>query len=80
MSNNGIQLHLQRGRIDSVSYRLTVFFFPYALLEIPSNMVLKVLRPSIWVGAMMLAWGVVMTLMGIVKDYDGLAGARAAVS
>ena len=43
-------------------------------------MVLKVLRPSIWVGAMMLAWGIVMTLMGIVKDYNGLAGARAAVS
>ncbi|CAH0057708.1 unnamed protein product [Clonostachys solani] len=58
---------------------LTVFFFPYALLEIPSNMVLKVVRPSIWIGAMMLAWGTVMTLMGIVKDFHGLAGARAAL-
>ncbi|CAG9940277.1 unnamed protein product [Clonostachys rosea f. rosea IK726] len=58
---------------------LTVFFFPYALLEIPSNMVLKVVRPSIWIGAMMLAWGTVMTLMGIVKDFHGLTGARAAL-
>jgi hypothetical protein len=58
---------------------LTVFFIPYALLEIPSNMVLKMMRPSIWIGAMMLAWGTVMTLMGIVKDFDGLTGARAAV-
>lgn len=59
--------------------RLTVFFFPYALLEIPSNMVLKLMRPSIWIGIMMVSWGVVMTLMGIVKDYHGLAGARVAV-
>jgi hypothetical protein len=29
---------------------------------------------------MMLAWGTVMTLMGIVKDFHGLTGARAAVS
>ncbi|KAF9878378.1 Major facilitator superfamily [Colletotrichum karsti] len=58
---------------------LTVFFVPYALLEIPSNMVLKVMRPSVWIGIMMLTWGAVMTLMGIVKDFSGLAGARAAL-
>ena len=27
---------------------LTVFFFPYAVFEIPSNMMLKIIRPSIW--------------------------------
>lgn len=59
---------------------LTVFFFPYALLEIPSNMVLKVMRPSLWLGIMILAWGTVMTLMGLVKNYHELAGARVAVS
>ena len=59
---------------------LTVFFFPYALFEVPSNMMLKVLKPSIWIGIMMLTWGTIMTLMGIVKDYTGLSLARAAVS
>lgn len=59
---------------------LTVFFFPYALLEIPSNMLLKVMRPSIWLGIMICAWGTVMTLMGLVKNYHELAGARVAVS
>lgn len=49
---------------------LTVFFFPYALLEVPSNMVLKVVRPSIWISAMVVAWGAVMTLMGIVRSYE----------
>jgi hypothetical protein len=40
---------------------LTIFFIPYALLEVPSNIVLKFLRPSIWIPIMMFAWGLVMT-------------------
>lgn len=33
---------------------------------------LKKLRPSRWLPFIMVAWGVVMTLMGIVRDYKGL--------
>jgi hypothetical protein len=39
---------------------LTVFFIPYALLEVPSNIVLKLMRPSWWIAIMMFCWGVVM--------------------
>lgn len=39
-------------------------------------MLLKKLRPSIWLPAIMVAWGVVMTLMGIVQNYHGLLSAR----
>lgn len=68
-----------------------VFFIPYIFSEIPANIALKFVRPSIWstfmqrlefalhfltfslaVSSIMLAWGVVMTLMGIVKSYHGL--------
>ena len=45
---------------------LTVFFVPYALFEIPSNIVLKLIRPSIWISILCFAWGTVMTLMGLV--------------
>jgi hypothetical protein len=38
---------------------LTVFFFPYALLEVPSNIVLKLMRPSWWICILMVCWGVV---------------------
>jgi MFS family permease len=55
---------------------LTVFFFPYALFEVPSNVVLKLIRPSIWIGIMMVAWGVVMTCQGLVRGYDGLIVTR----
>ncbi|QKX59618.1 uncharacterized protein TRUGW13939_06755 [Talaromyces rugulosus] len=55
---------------------LTVFFFTYAAFEVPSNLLLKRLRPSIWLPAIMVAWGIVMTLMGVVKNYAGLLTAR----
>lgn len=41
----------------------TVFFFTYCLFEIPSNLLLKRFRPSIWLPGIMVAWGTVMTLM-----------------
>ena len=42
----------------------------------PSNLLLKKLRPSIWLPTIMVAWGIVMTLMGIVQSYEGLLIAR----
>ncbi|EXJ62223.1 hypothetical protein A1O7_02656 [Cladophialophora yegresii CBS 114405] len=55
---------------------LTVFFVPYALFEVPSNIILKMLRPSIWISILCFCWGLVMTLMGIVTTYQGLVVAR----
>jgi len=55
---------------------LTVFFFTYAAFEVPSNLLLKKLRPSRWLPTIMVAWGLVMTLMGIVRNYHGLLIAR----
>ena len=55
---------------------LTIFFFPYALFEVPSNIVLKLLTPRIWLTTITLTWGIVMTLMGIVQNYEGLLAAR----
>ncbi|KAF3480806.1 high-affinity nicotinic acid transporter [Arthroderma uncinatum] len=55
---------------------LTLFFVPYGLFEVPSNVVLKILRPSVWIAIMMLAWGTVTTLMGLVQSYEGLLAAR----
>ncbi|KAI9753977.1 MAG: hypothetical protein M4579_004907 [Chaenotheca gracillima] len=58
------------------NWTLTVFFFTYAAFEVPSNLLLKRFKPSIWLPSIMVAWGVVMTLMGIVQDYKGLLIAR----
>lgn len=40
---------------------LSVFFVTYSLFEVPSNIVLKLLRPSLWLCVIMVAWGVCMT-------------------
>ncbi|KAK4702076.1 hypothetical protein P7C70_g4146, partial [Phenoliferia sp. Uapishka_3] len=55
---------------------LVVFFVGYVITEIPSNILLKRLRPSRWIPAIMIVWGITMTLMGIVKSYGGLVAAR----
>ncbi|KAH8681910.1 MFS nicotinic acid transporter Tna1 [Xylariales sp. PMI_506] len=61
---------------DQYNICLTVFFFTYAAFEVPSNLLLKKLRPSRWLPLIMVAWGTVMTLMGIVQSYQGLLAAR----
>ncbi|KAM0255629.1 hypothetical protein ACHAQJ_005554 [Trichoderma viride] len=55
---------------------LTVFFFTYAAFEVPSNLLLKKLRPSRWLPLIMVCWGIVMTLMGLVQSFRGLLAAR----
>ncbi|KAI0057442.1 MFS general substrate transporter [Artomyces pyxidatus] len=55
---------------------LTIFFFPYAVFEVPSNVFLKRLRPSIWLSGLMLLWGIMMTVQGLVHNYGGLLGMR----
>lgn len=44
--------------------------------EIPSNMVLKKIRPSFWLSFLVISWGIVMTLMGIVKNFKGMIACR----
>lgn len=55
---------------------LTIFFITYCLFEVPANACLKVLRPAIWLPSIMIAWGTVMTLMGLVQGFSGLFVAR----
>ncbi|KAG9313540.1 major facilitator superfamily domain-containing protein [Chiua virens] len=53
-----------------------IFFIPYCLGQIPSNITLKLFRPSRWIPVIMVAWGLVMTLMCLVSTYQGLLVAR----
>ncbi|KAI9570109.1 major facilitator superfamily domain-containing protein [Boletus coccyginus] len=53
-----------------------VFFILYGLAEVSSNIILKFLRPSRWIPTIMVAWGLVMTLMCLMNTYQGLLVAR----
>ncbi|KAJ7451736.1 major facilitator superfamily domain-containing protein [Mycena galericulata] len=65
--------HLTGFRYNTIA---AVFFIPYALAEVPSNIALKLVRPSRWIPSIMLAWGLVMTLMCLCKTYHDLIIAR----
>ncbi|KAG1758818.1 MFS general substrate transporter [Suillus occidentalis] len=53
-----------------------VFFILYSFAEVPSNIALKLFRPSRWIPAIMIAWGLVMTLMCLVDSFRSLVVAR----
>jgi MFS family permease len=64
--------------IEGTQYNmsLTIFFISYALFEPLTNALLKRLTPRIFFTCIILAWGSIMTLMGLVTNYQGLLAAR----
>ncbi|KAK8156531.1 high-affinity nicotinic acid transporter [Phyllosticta citrichinensis] len=67
-------LHLRGLEYSNV---VAIFFIPFILCEVPSNMILyKFARPSIYIGSIVLAWGTIMTLTGVVQSYAGLLAIR----
>ncbi|KAI5457516.1 major facilitator superfamily domain-containing protein [Mariannaea sp. PMI_226] len=58
---------------------LTAFFFTYSFFEIPSNLILKKMRPSIYLPAIMIVWGsctATNVLLGLVRNYHSLLAVR----
>jgi len=55
---------------------LSVFFVSYSLLEPLTNILLKKLRPSIFLPLIMIFWGICMTTMGLVHNGGGLIAVR----
>jgi fucose permease len=47
-------LHMQA---QDYNIALFVFFIPYILFEVPSNIILKKVAPSTWLSAIMVLWG-----------------------
>jgi MFS family permease len=55
---------------------VSILFVTYILSELPSNLVLKKLRPSRWIAFITTAWGIIASLTGIVQSYGGLIACR----
>ncbi|KAF7442711.1 UhpC Sugar phosphate permease [Pyrenophora tritici-repentis] len=51
---------------------LTIFFVSYSVFEPLTNVLLKKLRPSVFLPIIMILWGICMTCMGLVHNYAGL--------
>ncbi|KAF1984591.1 high-affinity nicotinic acid transporter [Aulographum hederae CBS 113979] len=56
---------------------LAIFFPFYVAAEIPSNLMMKWTRPSLWIPFIMLLWGFCCVMLGVVKNYAGLMAVRA---
>ncbi|RAO64239.1 uncharacterized protein BHQ10_000251 [Talaromyces amestolkiae] len=55
---------------------LMVFLIAYALFEVPSNYLLKKLRPSRWISILMLSWGAITMGLGGTHSFGEVAGVR----
>lgn len=51
---------------------LLVQIAPFIFFEVPSNLILKRVRPSFWLGGLSLCWGFMTLGQGLVKNYPGL--------
>lgn len=63
-------------RNNDYNIALFIFFIPYILFEVPSNLVLKKLAPSTWLSLIMVLWGIATVGMGLVKNFGGLIAMR----
>ncbi|KAJ5542683.1 Major facilitator superfamily domain general substrate transporter, partial [Penicillium sp. DV-2018c] len=55
---------------------VSILFVTYCFFEVPSNLVLKKLRPSRYIAMIAVAWGIIATLTGITQNYAGLIACR----
>ena len=55
---------------------LQVYFISYILLEVPSNMLINRMRPSLYLSALMFIWGIINMCMGFVHSYGALVALR----
>ncbi|GFG09752.1 uncharacterized transporter C1002.16c [Aspergillus lentulus] len=67
-------LHIQTG--TEYNAALTIFFVPYIIFEIPSNILLKKLKPHVWLPLCMFGFGLVTVCQGLVSNWGGLMTTR----
>ncbi|KAI9361140.1 major facilitator superfamily domain-containing protein [Zopfochytrium polystomum] len=68
-----IDLHLTGSQYN---WALSTFFIGYIIFEVPSNLLLKKLKPSRWLARIMFTWGIIATSMGFVQNWGGLMAVR----
>lgn len=62
---------------DQYANGLAIFFAFYIAAELPSNLVLKRLTPSVWLAFLTFCWGIVGMCLGFVRNYAGFLIVRA---
>ncbi|KAI7905835.1 major facilitator superfamily domain-containing protein [Cokeromyces recurvatus] len=55
---------------------LTIFFAGYVIFHIPSNLLVKILRPSHWISSTMILWGICSLCQAFTHNAAGLIACR----
>jgi MFS family permease len=55
---------------------VAVFFVPYVIFEAPSNFAMKYFSPSVWIGRIMISWGIITICTSAVSSFSGLLAVR----
>lgn len=71
IQNPGLSQDLGLSAYD-YAVALTVLYPPYIALEIPSNLLLRRVGARVWIPFLVVAWGIVSTLQGLVNSKTGL--------
>ncbi|KAI0084570.1 MFS transporter [Irpex rosettiformis] len=76
-SNTGDSL-VQTLNISNQQYltALMIFIISYTLFETPSNYMLKKFRPSRWIAALMIGWGIMTMVLGAAHSFASLVAIR----
>lgn len=61
---------------EQYSIIVLVFFISYLVFEVPANMILTRVRPSVFLPGLGLVWGTFAALMGATQNWHQLAGMR----
>ncbi|KIY71431.1 MFS general substrate transporter [Cylindrobasidium torrendii FP15055 ss-10] len=69
-------LHLKGNQFNII---LAVFYLTYLVVEMPSNWVLKKMKPDRWIPLLVFVWGIVTTLTCLVQNFAGLVAVRLAL-
>jgi MFS family permease len=72
----GLEADLGMTQTTQYNTALVIFFVPYILFEIPSNILLKYLSPRVWLSICCIGFGVVTVCQGFVQNYSGLLATR----
>lgn len=72
----GLSTDLNLTQNNRYNTALVIFFLPYVVFEIPSNILLKKLRPHVWLSGCMFMFGLVTVCQGLTHSYGGLLAAR----
>ncbi|PWY83454.1 phosphoglycerate mutase-like protein [Aspergillus heteromorphus CBS 117.55] len=61
---------------DQYQVAVSILFVTYCIFEVPSNLVIKKLKPSRYIASISVIWGIIATLTGITQNYGGLIACR----